>query len=758
MKKHITLGFILGTVALGALAAPVSPEQALKRLNNDAGARKMISKRHAVNKMNQVAELPELYVFTPEAGEGFMILPADDVAQPLLAYSDSGQFDLEGNPALKWWLSTYQEQIAAAASSPAKSSQIFRISRPAIAPLIQTRWNQSAPYNDMTPEIGGKHAVTGCVATAMAQAMKYHNYPAQGIGTHSYDWTTGGETVSFDYGSTTFDWDNMLNTYDDSATQEQRDAVATLMKACGVSVNMDYTANESGAASILIGPSLIEYFGYDKGIWQPERQYYGLEEWEDMIYSNLAEGLPVLYCGQGSAGGHQFVCDGYSSDGFFHFNWGWGGLSDGYFQLTALDPPSLGIGGGAGGFNSNQAVVLDMRPARDDSKAVYLMYCGGNFLPDSQTAGIGANVYFEGGFYNYSCTALPAGSEFGIEITPADGSAPQYLSSGKITEELKPMYGTSRLKATFPPTLTEGSYTVKPAFKPADGEWQSMRAPLSANGELTATVSGNTVTFADNDAPDIEISDMQLTSALYWGSPFTMTFNTTNEGEEEYFGTLMPCLFTANGENTLVAEASSYPVDVQVNETATQSYTGTFRAPRSVPEAGTYLLVMMNVETGRAVSEPIEVSLNAAPAETSIAVSDFRIDTQTREEATFSLTVDCTEGYFADKLTIAIFPTAGGASIASASTPTAFIAAGESATEQATVNLTDLDYGEYMAAVFNGQNQVTAPVYFTITESSTGINEVETAVSSAIFDLQGRRVTSPQTHGVYIRNGQKILL
>lgn len=758
MKKHITLGILLGAVALGASASPVSPSQALQRLKGDTGAHKMISKRHAANKLTQVAELPELYVFAPEGGEGFVILPADDVAQPLLAYSDSGEFDIDGNPALQWWLSTYQEQIAAATNSPAKSSQIFRVSRPAIAPLIQTRWNQSAPYNDMTPEINGQHAVTGCVATAMAQAMKYHNYPAKGTGTHSYEWSTGGETLSFDYGATTFDWDNMLNTYDDSATQAQRDAVATLMKACGVSVNMDYTADESGAASILIGPALINYFGYDQGIWQPERQYYGLEEWEDMIYSNLAEGLPVLYCGQGTAGGHQFICDGYSSDGFFHFNWGWGGLSDGYFQLTALDPPSLGIGGGAGGFNSNQAVVLGMRPTQADSKPVVLMYCSSNFIPEAQSVGLGTKTFFEGGFYNYSCTALPAGTEFGIEVTPADGSEPQYLSSGKLTEELKPMYGTARLSATFPASMTEGTYTVKPAYKPVDGEWQTMRAPLSANSELTATVSNSTVSFAANDVPEIEISDLNLTSALYWGSSFTLTFNATNAGEAEYFGTLMPCLFTADGQNTLVAEASSYPVDVQVGETAAQSYSGTFRAPRAVPEAGTYYLVMMNAETGQAVSSPVEVTLNAAPAQTSIAVSNFKIDSQTRDEAVFSMTVECTEGYFADKLTVAIFPSSGGRSITSGVTPTAYIAAGESAAEQTTISLSDLEYGEYMAAVFDGQNQMTSPVFFAITDSSTGINGVEATSSASTYDLQGRPVTSPKTHGVYIQNGRKVLL
>lgn len=749
MKKHTaTLGLIIALGTFSAFAEPITPEAALSRLNGDSQARRVVGRhKTGAKQMKHIASLPELYVFS--SGDGYVILPADDVAQPLLAYADSGEFAVDGNPALQWWLSTYAEQIEAASKSGAKQSQIYRASRQEIKPLTQTHWNQSAPYNDMCPEIGGKRSVTGCVATAMAQVMKYHNYPAQGSGTHSYDWTTGGKTLSFDYGSTTFDWANMLDEYTDEATDEQKAAVATLMSACGISVDMNYTAVESGASSLAIGPSLIEYFGYDQGIWQPQRQYYGLEEWEEMIYSNLAEGMPVLYSGVGSAGGHQFVCDGYSADGFFHFNWGWGGLSDGYFQLTALDPSSLGIGGGAGGFNSNQAVVLGVQPPVEGSKPVMLVYCGGSFASAQQEVQLGEPAYFTGGLYNYSCTALPTGTQFGIAVEPANGGETQYLHMTTLTKAMEPEYGYSKIAAVFPETMENGTYTIRPAFKPTDGEWQTVLAPLGAVGELSADVNNGVVTFAAKDAPSIAISNLQMNSDIYWGSQFALSFTISNTGEEEYYGTLVPVLLSSDGSE-LIAEANTYPVDIQPGDSSNESYSGTFSASNE-PEAGSYLLALMSTETGQAVGQPIEVTLNDEPAQTEIVVNNLTVESQDAKKITFTMDVNCEEGYYAGELTVAVFPNTGGSSVATGKTQTIYIGGGESTQATATVNIGQLAYGDYIAAAYKGSAEVSQIVEFTITDTNTSIDEVAAGdANKTIYDLQGRKVTAPQRGGIYI--------
>ncbi|MDE6581831.1 MAG: C10 family peptidase, partial [Duncaniella sp.] len=261
-----------------------------------------------------------------------MILPDDDRAPALLGYADSDSFATAGNPAFNAWLEFYNEELDYVKSLPeGNRTPAARPQREEISPLIATEWNQEWPYNIDCPKVDGHETVTGCVATAMAQGMKYYNYPERGKGEHSYWWSKGKETLTFNYDNHPFKWDLMADKYDRETPYDQRQAVAELMYACGVSVNMYYEPGGSGAATITMGVQLIDIFGYSPSMYLPGRVYYGLDEWEEMIYADLAKGQPVLYSGAGTAGGHQFICDGYRGDGYFHFNWGWGGLSNGYF-------------------------------------------------------------------------------------------------------------------------------------------------------------------------------------------------------------------------------------------------------------------------------------------------------------------------------------------------------------------------------------------------------------------------------------------
>lgn len=191
----------------------------------------------------------------------------------------------------------------------------------------------------------------------MAQVIKYHNYPERGTGSVSYR-TASGYNVAFDFASTPLPMSLMADVYDVTSSAESRDAVATLMLACGASVTMEYQSSASGASSASVPDALMSYFGYDSNsVAYRQRAWYGLKEWEDLIYNDLATVGPVYYGGNNMSSGHAFVCDGYSSDGYFHFNWGWSGMADGYFRLTALDPATQGIGGSAAGYNWYQCVV-----------------------------------------------------------------------------------------------------------------------------------------------------------------------------------------------------------------------------------------------------------------------------------------------------------------------------------------------------------------------------------------------------------------
>ncbi|MDE5996962.1 MAG: C10 family peptidase, partial [Muribaculaceae bacterium] len=420
MKKILTLSLILLGLGAGitAFGAHVSPHEALNRL-----ARSHNGHRAVASKMNAKSckTLDHLYVFENE--DGFIILPDDDRAPVLLGYCDDACFTTENNPSFKSWLEFYNAELSGLSDVPENEGNISgaqsRPERKPVAPMIATKWNQSEPYNDLCPELDDKRSVTGCVATAMAQVMKYHNWPERGTGTHSYYWENGDRELSFDFGATTFDWENMLPVYDETATEEQRKAVATLMSACGVAADMIYSPAESGANTTYAAAGMVEFLNYDQGLSEAYRAWYGLYEWEDMIYGELADNRPVLYRGRSQAGGHAFVCDGYAGDGFFHINWGWGGYCDGYFLLTALTPDGQGIGGGSpDGYNMGQSVFIGLKPRTADSERSYLLL-GYEFYPysDFLECRTGDAVWCYAGIYNYSLWTCPEGSWSGVRFT-----------------------------------------------------------------------------------------------------------------------------------------------------------------------------------------------------------------------------------------------------------------------------------------------------------------------------------------------------
>ncbi len=292
-------------------------------------------------------EQPAYYVFGRDKQQGYVIAGADDLASPVLGYVDDGTFDYANLPEqMKAWLQGYADEIAWARRHENTASTYRQAStrpqRSEIPLMVHAHWDQSAPYNNKTPLLNGKHTATGCVATAIAQIMRFWQHPLKGKGSHSYEWESGETTLSMDFSKVTFDWANMPFIHTDSWTSKQDDAVATLMEACGYAMDMDYNTS-SGAVTAVATQRLVSYFDYAPSNRHYFRDFYGLYEWEDLVYNSLANGCPVLYHGQGSGGGHAFVVDGYKDNGYFHLNWGWSGSANGYYLLTALDPATLGI-------------------------------------------------------------------------------------------------------------------------------------------------------------------------------------------------------------------------------------------------------------------------------------------------------------------------------------------------------------------------------------------------------------------------------
>ena len=365
LKNIILLSIVSFSIA--AFGEVLSPDAAYRRVFSETKrGLKGAVETPALQKVFYDEEgSPTLYLYPYSKEGGFMLVAADDAVCPLIGYSETNRFATESQSAeMEWWLGNYSTQIKIARERGGQRYMSTRAQNwAAVTPMLTTTWNQSAPYNDQCPIIGGARSVTGCVATAMAQVLNYWEYPSVGKGEITYRPTTLDYDLVMDLSATEFDWDNMLDSYTRGkySTKEAK-AVSTLMKACGYSVNMTYDSGSSGAYSRDIRYALQNNFGYDSGMTRKERSDYTNDEWNNLIYKDLVASGPIVYSGASASGAHCFVCDGYDGEGYFHINWGWGGLSDGYFLLNELTPSNIGIGGHYDGYNIRQEAVVGITP------------------------------------------------------------------------------------------------------------------------------------------------------------------------------------------------------------------------------------------------------------------------------------------------------------------------------------------------------------------------------------------------------------
>ncbi|MCM1331976.1 MAG: thiol protease/hemagglutinin PrtT [Bacteroides sp.] len=744
MKKYLLL-FTLATLMFGTSnAEQLTPQQALERLNTH-GSRVESSKMQLAYTASE-SNINQFYVFNTGINDGFMIVAADDCISPLIGYADSGSFDYGNLPDnMQAWLKEYQRQIDAAIKSGSTISRATT-QRAAIAPMVKTQWNQNAPYNNDCPMDGSSRSVTGCVATAMAQVMKYHNWPPKGKGSNSYQWeNSAGETktLTMDFSSITFDWANMSNTYSSSSTAAQNAAVAKLMAACGHSVDMDYSSRESGAPSPLIAPALINYFDYDGNIQYLMRDYYGIQEWEEMIYAELAARRPVIYDGSTASGaGHEFVCDGYEN-GYFHINWGWGGISDGYFKLTLLTPETQGIGGSNSGYNFHQGAVFGIQKNTGNpapSKSHYVTSQEFTVL-DNMFTETGSKKFqkteaitFGSGFFNMSPNTVFM--NFGLKLTNVSTGKTSYKKCAYSDTELLeipfspgsgfksyPVYATQ-----FP---TSDTYTITPAFYDlTTATWHDILVPIS-NPVLTATCTTKNVTISRTSAVHLSATNVELLTPIYEKSSYKISAK-LSVTESEYHGIITAKLYKP-GTNNAVASDTLGIVDILSDEPLDfESIGDFFNLKLTTPT--TYDLVLAD-NSGRNISDRTKVTVYPLAA-TSLTITNIKFPTATLagnipqmpcNQISVSATVTCTAGYLSSPVMMYIFPRTSGevSSLTALSSEHLFLAAGSS--QEITVTGAYSTPGNYFLAFFFDKNICSDQVAFNLTEAVAGITDVTEA-------------------------------
>lgn len=326
-----------------------------------------------------------LHVFNLEGNRGWLVVSAEDQVFPVLSYSFTGHFienDPKMPPAYKSWLDQYKKQIkyvidnhytnATAVNSWEAYSTNYKGTKDIqdVGPLLDPiAWDQIENYNDLCPQdvnaqpgFNGR-CPTGCVATAMSQIMKFWGYPATGQGQHSYAHPVYGNQ-SANFGTATYKWDSMPPSVTSANAQ-----VAKVLYHAGVSVDMNYAPDGSGATMFAAKNSLQNYFKYASEITYQARTDTTPAAWKAIIKSNIDAHRPIMYSGEDSVtnGGHAFILDGYqgSLNDHYHFNWGWSGTYNGYNYLSSIHPDSTGAGGGSGDYTANQDMIYNIHPAAD---------------------------------------------------------------------------------------------------------------------------------------------------------------------------------------------------------------------------------------------------------------------------------------------------------------------------------------------------------------------------------------------------------
>ena len=391
MKKRLLFLFAIIAAMATAMAKPVDQATAKKVATTYLQS---VTGKTFSDLTDITAQSPfhEYYVFTLGNG-GFILVSGDDCVMPVLAYSENTPFVLENMPDhIMEWMQMYDNQIAFYRSRVGRldyggsqvvenqwrslsEGTILRSQYPsAVSPLLSTTWNQSPYYNQLCPQtVDGTKCVTGCAATACAQIMKYWNHPSTGYGSHTYYHTTF-DSLSANFGTTTYNWSNMPNALNASSTTAQVQAVATLMYHVGVSINMKYGTSAQGgsagatsswgsATKASVENSLVQYFKYKQSCHTIYHDEFSDDEWGSMLRAELDASRPILYTGFDVDAGHAFVFDGYNNQGQFHVNWGWGSYCDGYYTVGQLNPSTGGTGGNTSGtYNLDSYALIGIEP------------------------------------------------------------------------------------------------------------------------------------------------------------------------------------------------------------------------------------------------------------------------------------------------------------------------------------------------------------------------------------------------------------
>lgn len=708
--------------------------------------------------------LPAYYIFTNDAGTLF--LSADDKAEALLGYTDKGNFDINNlSPSLKWWFGEYTREIEwlrgneesdIKLTSSAANKAVSEPKAP-IAPMIATKWNQGNPFNLLCPMKSGERTVTGCVATAMAQVLNYYKWPVEKVDPISYDWN--GQTLTSP--ATVIEWDKMLDSYNDSYTDAEAMAVARLMQIAGYSVNMNYGLSSeggSGAPSSNLRNVFVDIFGYDEASNFVYRNFYDARQWENTIYENLLNVGPLFYDGTGTNGGHAFVCDGYDGNGYFHFNWGWGGLEDGYFLLSALNPGQLGIGGGAGGFNYDQGALLGARrPVAGSVAPTPFLACSGTMtaITDGNKLTITTEEDNQG-FFNYGFYQ----ATFKISLELQNIESGEKILLPDFSANIQPNYGYKSL-IFYLRNIPDGNYDVTPIFSVDGGDWESFRFYNGTPDHLEIQFYNGNITLINKDV--ITVESIDIITPFTTGGPYEFEANISNSNYVDVTADIIAfiCIESSNGYS-IVERLDTASATIPGEGSDNISFKGTLS---DEVDEGDYYLILTDPDLTILYIEEVKVSSDqggVSPTQYSLDPDPIRSGEVSNVTTVFENTASESH-YMESSLYLCSYDDNTFYIAAEYGTEQFIISGNSTASVVYTTQLPQLPADVYYLVWANSDNEIIGYVQVEVDFSTLSITPSAEQEEMRLFTLQGVEVDSKNpAPGIYIsiqgKQTQKIVI
>ena len=578
-NKLLKKGFLILTLLFSATANyadNVDFNAALRIARTYVNISKKAAKNLKTRAAATITQQP-YYVFNDDTGKGFVVVAGDDKMGEVLAYSHEASIDMANlNPEARYLFDSYRQVYEELGKNKGLTTRAETATKATddVQPLLKSKWGQDYPYSKQM------QYVTGCVATAVAQVMYYHKWPAQGKGQESYKVTFDNTVRSADFTKSHYDWDNMLPDYNRrNVTTKQEDAVALLMNDVGIATNMQYTDRVSGTQSYMAERALRNYFDYDAAL--VTRFDEGEDNFIEIVKKELRNGFPLYISGDSkTGGGHAWVCDGFDKEDRFHMNFGWNGQANGYYSLATLDVKSTGseFNGAQHSFNKRIHVIAihpnkPNTPKIDDDIAYQSPTIKFNndgmmaFVGDAPTTTSDAAKVMFTGFVNYANAVLVG--DIGLGIYDQEGKLVKVTPYGqdgrKIFSKERFVFndgewvsgGVINDKVTFTPdfkALPDGTYSLCPiAARMLEDSTLGAWARMKTAPRIVMKVENSKITYLELPTEEpafLLTTEPELDNKVMLGEPNVLRLNIRKQDANIFYGTVKVELI--NNENKVV--------------------------------------------------------------------------------------------------------------------------------------------------------------------------------------------------------------